>query len=315
MYAPASEQTDAIMRRVAQTEGLQFGSDVVSQPSAESLAGYIFDNIGVQSVDAAIFFNSSMANATRAQVFYEVWHNTSLLEPYARKQIDKTSVEIGVSGRLLGIQRAVDSASIEYFLNVAPALNSEEDGQSRMSADGVQTKASLRARGGKNGAVRLSDMPTGPPLIEASIRRLGSYSPFDFIGSGPAPIFMRLAGTAMLVCGFIIATLLVYAIITGEKQRHLVGALRRIGLYESVYWLSWIIGYVPVYFLVGLSTAAAGVATGLYIFVHCNYMVHVLGFFCLGLGLVSMIMCCSSFTVRPVFVSACSFCVFACATI
>jgi len=36
-------------------------------------------------------------------MFYEIWHNTSLLEPYARKQIDKTSVEIGVSGRLLGI--------------------------------------------------------------------------------------------------------------------------------------------------------------------------------------------------------------------
>ena len=224
----------------------------------------------------------------------------------------------------------MDSASIEYFLNVAPAADASafstspstmplsDEAAELESAQGshITPRASLRARSTDNpGDIILGDMPTGPPLIEGSIRRLGSFSPFDFIGSGPAPIFMRLAGTAMLCAGFIIATLLVYAIVTGEKQRHLVGALRRIGLYESVYWTSWLVGYVPVYFLVAMATAAVGYMTSLYLFEYCNYMVHTLGFFCLGMGLLSMILCCSSFTVRPVFVSACSFCVFACASI
>jgi len=63
----------------------------------------------------------------------------------------------------------------------------------------------------------------------------------------------------------------------------------------------------------GLATAAIGAATGLYLFENCNYMVHVIAFFCLGMGLVSLVLCCSSFTSRPVIVSACSFCIFACA--
>jgi len=53
------------MRRVAATESLEYGTDIVSMPDANSLAGYIFDNIGIQSVDAAVFFNDSIADVSK----------------------------------------------------------------------------------------------------------------------------------------------------------------------------------------------------------------------------------------------------------
>lgn len=65
LYAPSNTKTNAIMRRVAATESLEYGTDIVSMPDANSLAGYIFDNIGIQSVDAAVFFNDSIADVSK----------------------------------------------------------------------------------------------------------------------------------------------------------------------------------------------------------------------------------------------------------
>lgn len=122
---------------------------------------------------------------------------------------------------------------------------------------------------------------------------------------------VAIAGSTFPIVGVVLSSIFVMTMVTGEKARRLVGALRTIGLLDSAYWISWLVGSLPVLLLLALIAAGVGVATGIELYTRADYSVHFVGLFMLATSTTSMALCCSSFVRSQRAVNITAFCLFA----
>ena len=124
-WAPSGDSdARAIMTRVAESTGLQLGSDLVEHADAESMAGWAYDH-ATRQVDASVYF-TPQPGPGRAR--YEIWVNDSLPLLYSNNGLDPIWKYTGYSGRTLALQRELDAAivshavgkSISFDATVAP---------------------------------------------------------------------------------------------------------------------------------------------------------------------------------------------------
>lgn len=267
------------MTRLLAESGLA-ASDISGFATIEDMAGFIYDQLPTVQVDAAIQFNTTdLAGGT---VSYVLWVNSSRVVDYARSGNDPLWVATGESGRLLGLQRAVDSAIIAQAAAIADPLTPHASG------DG-----------------------SGVPTIDITVAAFTDFEPGPSKALGPATLMLALSVAAFPVTGVVLSAILVMTMVTGEKSRRLVGALRTIGLLDSVYWVSWLVSYVPVLLLMALVAAGVGFSTNILYYTSCNYGIHVMGLFLLGTSCSAMALCCASCIRAQRSVNIAAFCFFA----
>jgi hypothetical protein len=115
LYAPQTDFTNGVMQRLAAATGLALGSDIVGLADGPTVGYYIYDNIQRQ-VDAAVVFNDTQLGGL---VDYAIWTNSSRTTLYARHGDDDLWRYVGVSGRLLALQKEVDAAIVAQLLGAA----------------------------------------------------------------------------------------------------------------------------------------------------------------------------------------------------
>lgn len=272
-YAPAGDAVaDAAAAAIARGAGLTLGVDVRGFASAEDMAGWAFDNAGTQ-VDASLVLDASAGDAS---LRYELWLNTTLLRAYAEAGLDDAWRATGVSGRVAGLQRAVDAALIS--------------GAVARARSAAETDATLGVT-------------------------LGALAEFEQVGgievTSPATIALVLAGAAFIVVGCVVVGIVVLVTVAGEKQRGLTGLLKTMGLYDSAYVLSWAAALLPLLVAAALLVPAAGAATGLVLFARVNFGIHFFAALLLLTATVALSLACAACAVRPWVINAFAFCHFA----
>lgn len=206
-YAPATQEVDEIMRRLAATHGFSHGRyhagsfDVVSFDSAQSLSRAVLQHPG--RIDAAIVFTnvshfSSRELGSLQSYDYELWYNKTALRIYAKLGIDQVGHIFKISGRNLALQQAVDAAIIAQATGTSPHISADY----KLSLDTFPQKNDI-----------------------------------SFLSLIGAPNVVPWLGPPLLVMGLTAQSLMVLALLVGEKGT--LFTLRRMGLVEAVHWVSW----------------------------------------------------------------------------
>jgi len=266
-YAPAAPcvtvifapNTDAaftqVMQRVATSTGLAYGSDVVGYASAAAAAGAMFDNAGRQ-FDMGVIFSSNANRTAEGEAEYEIWYNWTLPGAYARNGLDDVWKRVGVSGRHAALQLAVDSAIV----------------------------------------AQVAGAPMGAAApIDATIASFPDFESSSVLGGASAStVVVQIIGATFVTSGVVAGVLFAMMTVTSEKSRRLVGQLRTIGLYESAFWGSWLVAYVPVVLAMALLAPLIGQSTLLDVFVYVDYSVHFASLLLLGCATLANALCCAS---------------------
>ncbi|KAJ3089924.1 hypothetical protein HK102_005148 [Quaeritorhiza haematococci] len=218
------------MRKFASLNKLEFGKDVVTFSTFDDMSAAILKNY--QTLSTSPYFGaiawttnpSALANATT----YNIWtlrdtsgSSTTILSD----QVDVSGGTPLLSTNNIALQVAIESAVISYArdpgANVAP-----------VTVD-----------------VRWD-------FFQGSESGLGRSSPFG-----------RSVGTGLDVTGWLLRVLYplsylpifvsAFGTVAKEKQKKLLGPIRRMGLHESAYWVAAFIPYIPVALLA--ATASAGI--------------------------------------------------------
>jgi hypothetical protein len=88
------------MRMVASDNNLVYGTDIKQFSSGKAISNAIYDNVG--TIDTAVIF--------RNETSYEVWANMSAAQAYANHGQNPMYKQMGIDGRTVGLQLAVNSA-------------------------------------------------------------------------------------------------------------------------------------------------------------------------------------------------------------
>ena len=104
-----------------------------------------------------------------------------------------------------------------------------------------------------------------------------SVSPFVYIPEDQevsSELFtIESFGALFYILGVMISFIITLRSIVAEKDAKILDALRMMGLYESCYWLSWVINYAVISFASSLLMVVAGVATAVPLFARTNFVV------------------------------------------
>ena len=283
LYAPSNHSSvQAVMQRFCAGSGLQCGKDVLGFESEGELSRWLYTNVATMQSDLAVVFDPKDLRVEEGKVTYQLWVNTTRDALYAQSGLDNLWVSSGYSSRLLGVQKELDAAIIAEAAG-APMPSSSGQGASAIgvSAAPFSDYESVGFGGG-------GDSSTGPGLL-----------------------LLMLSAPTFPAAGVTIASLLILSLVTGEKAKKLVSALRSIGLLESAFWLSWSLSTLPLFFALALVTAAVLQATRILMFSNTDYSVLLVSVFLLATSTASMALCCASFVSSQRAVNVTSFCKFA----
>ncbi len=67
LYSPQDPDIVAIMTRVADSSGLQMGTDILGFSSDVEMAGFMFDGLASRQIEAAVAFNSSQVDLSEGK--------------------------------------------------------------------------------------------------------------------------------------------------------------------------------------------------------------------------------------------------------
>ncbi|XP_024534916.1 uncharacterized protein LOC9658049 [Selaginella moellendorffii] len=220
----AGNNAKVVMQQVANSVGLEYGVDVVEFPSNQRMSEFMWKNPG--HVDLAVSFFPDNFHA------YDVWMNRSYTRAYgfgALKKLDPFLKSQGLSGRLLTLQKSLDTAII----------STSSRGQQRFS---LQVGAFTDIRSDEK-ISRESNVGAG--------QETGCDEPTYRVRTQVVIGFM---GGTLIATGVGISTIVVIMILASEKQKRLIGKLRQMGLQESAHIASWTIAFLLLSFVSSLLT-------------------------------------------------------------
>ncbi|KAJ3414934.1 hypothetical protein HDV05_005883 [Chytridiales sp. JEL 0842] len=278
MYFPNTGSFENIMNRLGSMQSLNPSTDVLGFPTAEAASKYLLDNYPIISKRSAYFALLQLESRNRTLV-YTLYDNVSPYSPDSFAQIVAPHA----------LQVAFDAAVVSYISNPTGSGTS----------DSFKVKFDwLRPGGNANQAIsrpRSGQSSSGGFPGETSIGRRVSniFSPSNLLFK------------PLIAVGFLPFMFVPLDLVSSEKQNKLLGALRRMGLSESAFWLSIL---APVGSLGLVSSAiAAGVVKALgskvELFGVVNYEVLWLANSCYAVSLTGFGCAWASVFSRPLFVN------------
>ncbi|CAK9091341.1 ABC transporter A family member 7 (ABC transporter ABCA.7) [Durusdinium trenchii] len=235
-YSPSNADTDALMQRVASQNGLSFSQDFQSFASAAAveafiesgsdvvMASIVFPDDGVLFKDVAASIELD-GDATSTVVPYEIWYNKTVLDFGFLENAGFDTLSLDTDAQYASFVMLVQHA-------VNQALVAEHTGSSTSS-------------------MRVSIKPF-PFSIADGGREAGN--------DGGDILQIEAFGSVFYLLGIMISFIVTLRQIVAEKESKILDALRMMGLYESAYWLSWMVYYVFVMFLSATLMVLAGLA-------------------------------------------------------
>jgi len=251
VYAPSnSSHVQRIMTYLKAAHSLN-DDQIIGFESVSAMRSY-FERIDGPVVNVAYAFdedmvqqyNDPLTNFSATEVIgYEMWYNKSALEFLGDAGGDplgfyeKQEVRQGPrSSYLLGLQRAVSEAMIAAHTGKETELN-----------------------------VKLK------PFVYVPSSSASSSS-----GANAGTLDISSLGALFYLVGILFSFIITLRQLVEEKESRILDALRMMGLFESVYWLSWLIFYSILNLFSSLMMVLAGLVSGLPQFVHSDFMVEFL---------------------------------------
>ncbi|KAJ3112783.1 hypothetical protein HDU96_004162 [Phlyctochytrium bullatum] len=307
-FGPTNDITNEIMQRMAAMNGLTYNTDVVPFTSLEQAGPVIASKGGRRLITAdwwtLIFFNATTPSgiATSNDTFTYFFMDEDQLFPrytYDSAFIDgRDTSEPKLNTYGIATQIAVDAAILSYVRDPTPGAAPND--RVAMSLDffqgadtGTGRPEDSLAKAYYSSYYSSSSSSSTLGATSASTSTVSSIS--KSLGFGVGMLLLK----PILAVSFVPIMVLVLDIMSKEKQRKLIGPLRRMGLMDSALWISIALPIIPVCILAsiagaaGVKTAAANatifqqVSFFVVVFMNFCYSVSLVGFGCVVAAIVS----------------------------
>ena len=218
-FAPDTARYNAIMTDVAALNGLEFGTDVVGFPSNYTAKRYVAEHLG--TVQFTVFFveerlwellsESGSVPESPVQTSYVIFSN------YSANGKDSRSDKTNVNFPLLTLQKTIDHSilrsvagdpsDVVYDADYGTLWSFQPDSDAPLAGLLNSTDCDLQQR-------EFGDLATAATWV--------------------FPFMQAMIGV------------IAFQLVTEERSKHLFSMLRRLGLYDSVYWLSWSVSFLAL---------------------------------------------------------------------
>ncbi|KAJ3197178.1 hypothetical protein HK101_005457 [Irineochytrium annulatum] len=291
LYTPSNPQTDAIMTRLCAMSGLTLNADVIPYASLSALTSDIlnsYSSLASKREWAVIKF----ADFTNATVAYTLLSSNPVqgrvgsrdTSPYASRSVIDQRDPGNPFLRTLdaALQVAVDAAVVSLARDPSPGANAAP-------ADFVQSVWDFFRPGG-NAA---DDLQTEDPY--------GS----DPVKAFTVQLVVDLLLRPILAVSFLPVMVLVLDVVSKEKQKRLLGPLRRMGLRESAFWIAMLPPFLVIAIVVSVAAAGCAKLVGgsVSAFAHVTFEVLAVVNFCYVLAMLGFGILWSAVVSRPIFVN------------
>jgi hypothetical protein len=213
VYAPSDTRTDAIMASFSASNSLVLGEDVLGFDTTSAAQEFVASNLGTvqysvffsnQSLWTTTYLNPTQDNSYPSNMSYVIFYNDTVDDK------DPRSDAYSVNFPLLAVQKELETAYLSSF-------EGRYDGYDLNYGQFWQQQAQLLANSTSN-STSPCDWDTRP-----DINNLGGVMPW------------------VIVFSFLFMATISFHLIADERRNKLFGFLRRLGLMDSSYWLSWFI--------------------------------------------------------------------------
>jgi hypothetical protein len=213
VYAPSDTRTDAIMASFSASNSLVLGEDVLGFGTTGAAQEYVASNLGTvqysvffsnQSLWTTTYLNPAQHNSYPSNMSYVIFYNDTVDDK------DPRSDAYSVNFPLLAVQKELETAYLSSF-------EGRYDGYDLNYGQFWQQQAQLLANSTSN-STSPCDWDSRP-----DIKNLGGVMPW------------------VIVFSFLFMATISFHLIADERRNKLFGFLRRLGLMDSSYWLSWFI--------------------------------------------------------------------------
>jgi len=130
----------------------------------------------------------------------------------------------------------------------------------------------------------------GAASFEARVNFFDAIDGDDDTQPGIVPAF----GIVFIMIGFVAQMLMVMMAVGAEKDAELLSTMRRMGLVEITYWVSFLVSYGLLACVSAVLTWCVGYACDVYIYSRADLLVHVFVQVCGSLGLFAFAMACAA---------------------
>jgi len=255
-YSPQSPRVEQVMRKMAELNNLNFEEDFKGYPSSDNMLA-AFSVRGATPSFAAVAFRD---NGTLSFPMSDIQDQFDGINPIYSLPLDvdqhvlpyevwynQTVTSLGLL-KLAGIDRLSQSLPASWSGEIADALVVQRAVNEALLATHAQDgKASLE--------VRLKDFPLERASDSVEV-------------SG---IVDNLAVGMVLTFGVMVGFVVGLRQMLQEKEDRLVDGLRMMGLYESCYWISWMLYFALYAAISSVLVAATGRATNISVFVDTDF--------------------------------------------
>ncbi|KAJ3095341.1 hypothetical protein HDU97_007031, partial [Phlyctochytrium planicorne] len=286
-FFPDDERTTEIMKRVAAMNNLKYGNDIIPSKDSSSMAINLVAN-GPALIDMD-WWTAIRFEYNTSSVGYTFLDNFEAAS-YKGSVVDKDFSNPKVNTFITATQFAIDAAILSYSRDQSPSANWQND-KSKLTLDFFQGLGSAD-----------TDLFSLEVNTKTNTRVGASF------GSGRKEIDLDLGDILLrpiVAVAFIPIMVMVLDLVSKEKQRKLIGALRRMGLMDSVFWISLLIPVSAVCLISAFAGAAGAkaVAGSAKIFQLTSFGVIVFANFTYALGLAGLGAAFAAIVSRPVFVN------------
>ena len=223
---------DAVMGRLARANGFSVGSGVGSHDVASFSSPEVLA-LALLKHPGRIEAGVVFTNASlSSNVYeYELWVNSTSLSAYANLRVDEVGGYFQLAGRTLALQQAVDGAIVAE----AAGLAADSAGDLKLAVDSLPQK-------------------------------LGS----SFLVMLGVPSIVPWMGSTFFSIGHVTQSLMVIALLVGEKESGVIYTIRRMGLIEATHWVSWLLVLAVPNLASALLVAWIAPVTGIALFTHTD---------------------------------------------
>lgn len=248
VYTPRTEVTDAVMAKFSEMNELEMSTDVIGFNSTETAQQYVADNLGV--VQYTIFFGNDSLWETQQyspnnvalgkNLSYVIFYNETIDDNDRRSKI------YDLNYPLLTLQKSIETAFLStYFADKFEAYNVDYGQFWQQETSVINATATNTTTG--------CDLHHRPDA-----ESLATVMPW------------------VVVFSFLFMATISFQLIAEERRNKLFGFLRRLGLMDSSYWLSWFLVF-EVLLVVACAIAILGMSNAA---IHLHMLLLVLILFC-----------------------------------
>ena len=215
VYSPKDDLTDAVMTSFSEANLLEMNKDVIGFNTTQSAREFVADNLGV--VQYTIFFSNNSLWDTdyyspnggemATNLSYVIFYNDTIDDN------DPRSNAFNLNYPLLTLQKEIETAFFNTFQQLPYEGYEVNYGQ-------FWQQQAIYINGTSNNNTTPCDWKQRPDLTS-----IGTIIPW------------------VIVFSFLFMATISFYLIADERRNKLFGFLRRLGLMDSAYWLSWFLTF------------------------------------------------------------------------